>query len=203
MNAQVAPDPQELIIEAAERLLATDGPQKATVRAITEAAGVNVAAVNYHFGSRDGLMTVICAQHMRPANNRILERLQQVDRAQGTVSVKAIFAPLVSTALTVWMHDDVLKGLRDFIFVDAELVQKLNVTEMSDVYQQMQDALAEACPTLAPEQVRRRFSFAMATIMQVVRSHEFKRAPDEAGLIEELLTYVAGGFAADTGEEER
>tara|TARA_Y100001934_G_scaffold278350_1_gene379355 strand:+ start:2998 stop:3609 length:612 start_codon:yes stop_codon:yes gene_type:complete len=203
LNAQAAPDPQELIIEAAERLLATDGPQKATVRAITEAAGVNVAAVNYHFGSRDGLMTVICARHMRPANNRILERLQQVDRAQGIVSVKAIFAPLVSTALTVWMHDDVLKGLRDFIFVDAELVQKLNVTEMSDVYQQMQDALAEACPALAPEQVRRRFSFAMATIMQVVRSHEFKRAPDEAGLIEELLTYVAGGFAADTGEEER
>ena len=203
MSAQVAPDPQELIIEAAERLLATDGPQKATVRAITEAAGVNVAAVNYHFGSRDGLMPAICARHMRPANNLILERLQQVDRAQGTVSVKAIFAPLVSTALTVWMNDDVLKGLRDFIFVDAELVQKLNVTEMSDVYQQMQDALAEACLTLAPEQVRRRFSFAMATIMQVVRSHEFKRAPDEAGLIEDLLTYVAGGFAADTGEEER
>ena len=42
MNAQVAPDAQELIIEAAERLLATDGPQKATVRAITQAAGVNV-----------------------------------------------------------------------------------------------------------------------------------------------------------------
>ena len=74
---------------------------------------------------------------------------------------------------------------------------------MFDVYQQMQDALAEACLTLAPEQVRRRFSFAMATIMQVVRSHEFKRAPDEAGLIEDLLTYVAGGFAADTGEKER
>jgi len=196
LKPQLVVDPQELIIAATERLLATQGPAKATVRAITQAAGVNVAAINYHFGSRDGLMTTICARHMRASNEQMLERLRHVDLSQGEGSVKAIFAPLVSTALTVWMHDDVLRGLRNFIFVDADLARKLNASEMSDVYQRMQDALASACPQLSAQQVRRRFGFAMATIMQVVRSHDAEPTRDDSEeLIEDLLTYVAGGFA--------
>lgn len=194
-----AANPHELIIAATEALLAEHGPHKATVRAITQAAGVNVAAINYHFGSRDGLMIAICARHMRPANQALLEQLRATDVEVGEASVRAIFAPLVSTALSVWMHDEVLRGLRNFIFVDAGLVHKLDVSEMSDVYEQMHDALAQACPQLSRAQVRRRFEFAMATIMQVVRSHDAGagRTVSQA-LSEDLTNFVAGGFLGGT-----
>ena len=188
-------DPKEEMIAAAEVLLAIGGPQKTTVRAITQAAGVNVGAINYHFGSRDGLMTLICNRHMHPANERILADLQTLEFAVGPEAVREIFRPLVVTALTVWRNDDVLKGLRNFMFVDAALAQKLNVSSMSQVYEQMQDALGEACPGLTPGDVRRRFRFAMATIMHVVRSHDgnVKEMQDD-GMVEDLLGFLTGGF---------
>jgi AcrR family transcriptional regulator len=188
-------NPQEELIAAAEKLLAEEGPQRATVRAITQAAGVNVGAINYHFGSRDGLMTAICGRHMRDSNDDMLGRLQRLIVAEGRETVRHIFEPIVQTAFTVWLRDDVLRGLRDFIIVDPHLVHRLDVSEMSQVYERMQDALREACPDLSAQEVRRRFRFAMGTIMQVVRSHDDKRA-SEAGeeLVTDLLEFVAGGF---------
>lgn len=188
-------EPAEQIIAAAEMLLASGGPQRATVRAITQAAGVNVAAINYHFGSRDGLMLAICARHMRHANEEIIRQLDALEVGEGPDAVREIFTPLVSTALSVWMRDDVLKGLRDFIFVDAALAEKLNVSEMSAVYQRMHDALRQACPALTPDDVRRRFRFAMAVIMQVVRARASNGSGEEGErFVDELLTFLAGGF---------
>ena len=189
-------NPQEEIIAAAEKLLAEEGPQKATVRAITQAAGVNVGAINYHFGSRDGLMTAICAKHMRDSNEDVLERLQNLAIREGRDSVRRIFEPIVQTAFTVWLCDDVLRGLRNFIFVDRDLLQKLNVTEMSQVYERMQDALREACPGFSAQEVRRRFRFAMGAIMQEVRSQDDRRlAQAGEAVMDDLLDFVAGGFS--------
>jgi len=44
------------ILEATQELLLAKGEAKTTLRAITELAQANVAAVNYHFGSRDQLI---------------------------------------------------------------------------------------------------------------------------------------------------
>jgi AcrR family transcriptional regulator len=44
------------ILEATQQLLLSKGEAKTTLRAITERAKANVAAVNYHFGSRDQLI---------------------------------------------------------------------------------------------------------------------------------------------------
>ena len=44
------------ILAATQKLLLERGESKTTLRAITELADANVAAVNYHFGSRDALI---------------------------------------------------------------------------------------------------------------------------------------------------
>jgi len=195
-------NPQEEIINAAEKLLVDEGPQKATVRAITQLAGVNVGAINYHFGSRDGLMSVICARHMRDSNEDMLARLRDLEGAKERASVKQIFEPIVQTAFTVWLQDDVLRGLRNFLFVDRKLVHKLDVSQMSQVYEQMQDALGEACPGLSAQQVRRRFRFAMGVVMQEVRTHDYNLAVDAGeALIGDLLEFVAGGFCYEDHRE--
>ncbi|WP_424624760.1 TetR family transcriptional regulator [Achromobacter marplatensis] len=52
---QMQVDTRERLLDAAENLFAREGLSRPSVRQITSEAGVNVAAVNYHFGSREGL----------------------------------------------------------------------------------------------------------------------------------------------------
>lgn len=52
----VQADAPTRILASAERLFAERGVEATSIRMITEAAGVNVAAVSYHFGSKEGLV---------------------------------------------------------------------------------------------------------------------------------------------------
>lgn len=59
-----------LIIETAGRLFAAHGYNGTTSKAICVAAGLNVAAINYHFGSRDGLYLAL----LRDVHNRLISQ---------------------------------------------------------------------------------------------------------------------------------
>ena len=53
------------VFNAAERLFALHGFQNVSVRDITAEAGVNLASVNYHFGSKDALLFEIFRRRTR------------------------------------------------------------------------------------------------------------------------------------------
>ncbi|MBE2321189.1 TetR/AcrR family transcriptional regulator [Xanthomonas citri] len=69
---------RQLILDAAERLCAESGVEALSVRAVCEQAGANVAAVNYHFGSRQNLLEEMFQRRVTPLNE---ERLQLLDAA--------------------------------------------------------------------------------------------------------------------------
>jgi AcrR family transcriptional regulator len=63
------------IVDTAERLFREGGEDATSLRAITAAAGVNVAAIHYHFGGRDQLLREVLDRRIRPLNERRLELL--------------------------------------------------------------------------------------------------------------------------------
>ena len=89
-----------LILDAAERLYAERGFGDVTLRDIVAAAGVNLAAVNYHFGSKDELIAELFVTR-GIANNR--ERLAELKAAEvaggGRTDVKAILRALIGPTL--------------------------------------------------------------------------------------------------------
>ncbi|MDH6222489.1 AcrR family transcriptional regulator [Streptomyces pseudovenezuelae] len=56
------------ILDVAERLFGERGYAATSLRAVTVAAGANVAAVNYHFGSKEGLLRAVVDRAMGPVN---------------------------------------------------------------------------------------------------------------------------------------
>jgi AcrR family transcriptional regulator len=71
---------KQRLIEAAEMLFADEGFDRVSVRDITNKAGANVAAVNYHFGSREGLVAVVMARYINPVTEERIARLEALER---------------------------------------------------------------------------------------------------------------------------
>lgn len=75
------------LLEAAEQLFSEQGFDRVSVRDITERAQANVAAVNYHFGSREGLVEQVIARYINPVNEERIARLDVLERTAGSKSV--------------------------------------------------------------------------------------------------------------------
>src|SRR5437660_7648714 len=66
---------KDRILDAAERLLAQHGFEATSLRDITAEADVNLAAVNYHFQSKDALIDAVIARRIEPVNRKRLDML--------------------------------------------------------------------------------------------------------------------------------
>lgn len=61
-------DTRGLLLDAAEHLFAERGFRGTSIRAITELAGANLAAVGYHFGSKAELLAAVVRRVIEPIN---------------------------------------------------------------------------------------------------------------------------------------
>ncbi len=72
-------DTQILILDAAERLFAAQGFGSTSLRMIVAEANVNLAAVHYHFGSKEGLIQQMFIRRIEPINAQRLNRLNELE----------------------------------------------------------------------------------------------------------------------------
>lgn len=84
---------QERILDAAERLIADRGVGNVSVRDITRAAEVNTAAVNYHFGTKEGLLEAIVRRHAKEFGDRRSELLHVIP--EGELDLPTVVRALV------------------------------------------------------------------------------------------------------------
>jgi AcrR family transcriptional regulator len=81
-------DTKERILDAAERLFAAHGFAGTSLRAVTKEAGVNLAAVHYHFGTKEDLLRAVLSRIVIPVNRERLEMLRRgaiLPRSKGSL----------------------------------------------------------------------------------------------------------------------
>src|SRR5436190_24366511 len=71
---------KERILDAAESLFMEHGFEATSLRSITAAAAVNLAAVNYHFGSNEELFQAVLTRRLAPMNHDRLTLLTALER---------------------------------------------------------------------------------------------------------------------------
>jgi len=79
-------DTKERILDSAEYFFARKGFHNTSLRAITGRAGVNLAAVNYHFGSKEALLEAVFERRLVPLNRvrrQNLEVVRETARKEG------------------------------------------------------------------------------------------------------------------------
>src|SRR6201996_8870198 len=89
---------KERILGAAEVLFARHGFDGASLRQLTAAAGVNLAAVNYHFGSKDRLVEEVFRRRLDELNSRRLKALSRISGNPDT-TLEDVLSAFIKPAL--------------------------------------------------------------------------------------------------------
>jgi len=77
-------DTKDRILDSAEQLFADQGFAATSLRQITTEANVNLAAVNYHFKSKESLLSAVIERTFAPINRRRMELLDELEASSKT-----------------------------------------------------------------------------------------------------------------------
>src|SRR5215210_6602847 len=197
------------ILDAAEELFMLHGFEGTSMRVLTSSAGVNLAAVNYHFGSKDALIEALFRRRLDPMN---LERIAELDRleAGANVTPEAIIRAFVGPSLR--MVEDAKGGGRNFIrllgrtYTEPAKAVRLLIGQMyAPAMERYKAALERALPQMPREELVWRMHFMFGTLSYTLAATDAVQLiagckPEDrhdARLLEDRLTaFLAAGLAA-------
>jgi AcrR family transcriptional regulator len=195
------------ILDTAETLFADEGPAAVTLRSIAAAAEVNVAAVNYYFGSKEKLFEEMFLRRIVPLNEERLARLAAcIDDAGGAPTLTDIVTAYVMPALQL---TDAGNASARAIIVQYSLGRVLAMPEINEMlvryYARVREAfvaaLQRAAPHLAPHEVVWRYYWMGGSVMvalAVPPGMVDAAGPGRHGQMPaNLIAFLVQGIAAD------
>ena len=202
-------DTREALLDAAEKLFSEHGIQASSLRAITQQAGANLAAVHYHFGSKEGLVRAVFSRRLKPLDEERTRLLQACDLTEGEDAVEQVLHAFVSPLLK--MARETPDGARDFAqlvgraFMEpTEEIRSMLMHEFKASAERFIAALRQLLPHLPERELVWRFHFAAGAMGHTVScSHMVERFsnglcngsdPDE--MLRFLVRFLASGLKA-------
>ncbi|MFC4467780.1 TetR/AcrR family transcriptional regulator [Streptomyces xiangluensis] len=153
---------RDRLLDAAERLFAEHGFAATSLRTLTEAAGANVAAVNYHFGSKEGLLRAVAERAMASVNAERLRLLEDLRASGHKPTAEELVRAFVATGASIVERSGergptIARFLGRVMFEPDPAIRRLFGTEVAPVEGQYLDALQAALPELPPDEVAFRY----------------------------------------------
>ncbi|MDH4322200.1 MAG: CerR family C-terminal domain-containing protein [Desulfobulbaceae bacterium] len=200
------------LLDAAEHLFAENGYHGTSLRMITTAAGANLAAVNYHFGSKEALIEAVIERRLLPLNRLRTERLQALladaDNRAAAPDLRQTLAAFIEPTLS-FRHAG--PGNRDFIALIARAMADPNdtarnifISRVLPVFKLWHQCLSQALPQLDAKTLSWRLHFAIGALSHIM--HNLDKLPpadamppaaDSAREITEmLLSFLCPGMEA-------
>jgi AcrR family transcriptional regulator len=197
------------ILDAAEELFMQHGFEGTSMRHLTSRAGVNLAAVNYHFGSKDALIEAVFQRRLDPMNAARIAELGRLE-ASGSPSAEAVIRAFVGPGLR--MIEDAKGGGRNFIRLlgrtytePAKAIRALIGQMYAPTMERYKSALERALPQMPREELVWRMHFMFGTLAYTLAATDTVQLiagckPEDrydARLLEERLTaFLAAGLHA-------
>ncbi len=205
---------RERILDTAEALFTAHGFEGASLRQITAAAGVNLAAVSYHFGSKEALVQQVFRRRLDWLNEERLRVLDRLEEAAAGASLKpsqivdAFFGTLLRLA------DDGAHGGPTFLRLlgrtltePSEFIRAFLAEEYSQVVARYKAALFRALPEVPRDEIVWRFHFMLGATSYAIAGTDTLRLvtdwqPEEGGaagherLQPRLMAFLLGGLRA-------
>lgn len=204
-------DTREALLDAAEKLFSEHGIQASSLRAITQQAGANLAAVHYHFGSKEGLVRAVFSRRLKPLSEERTRLLQACDLSGGAEGdgveqvLRAFIAPLLE------MARETPDGARDFAqlvgraFMEpTEEIRLMLMHEFKASAEGFLAALRQLLPYLPERELVWRFHFTAGAMGHTVScsqmverfSNGLCSGNDPDQMLSYLVRFLASGLKA-------
>jgi AcrR family transcriptional regulator len=202
---------RQRIMDAAERLFALRGIEAVSIRDITQAASVNVAAINYHFKTKYGLAAEVFKRCIDPVNARRLELLDDVERKTHgrppplEAVLEAMIRPVVERGFDQRLDNETFLRLTGRCLSEPNTeIEEMVRAHFERLIRRFDAAFLRALPGLGPDELFWRVKFiAGALHYSLLTCGKQKNLParlrktlDAEGLIQRLVTFTAAGLRA-------
>lgn len=201
------------ILEVAERLVAERGFESVSLRDITNGAKVNVAAVNYHFGSKDRLFEAVQCRYIEPINEERLKMLEGLALRGRVTTVREILEAFMRPFLTVVQRSEMSEKLffklmgRCLMDPQGGLPEEM-IPGINKVAEAFTRALLEAAPNLTTECVLWRLHFTFGVMAQTLLHGDLLYSltdgacgdPDAEDQFQEMIDFCEAGFLSGKGD---
>jgi AcrR family transcriptional regulator len=200
---------RQLILDAAERCLAEGDFDGVSLRSIGEAAGVDIALVNYHFGSKENLVREVISRRAQVIHDARVQALEEARHKAGNVSPSV--DAIVTAFLEPWLKK-LASGNADWqnynrLLCRMSMMPKylpLASASLDGTALHFINALRAALPKASPQSIYWGYMFLLGAMVQVMAgtgrverlSNGLCRCDDVDGVLSEMVPFVAGGLHA-------
>jgi AcrR family transcriptional regulator len=164
-------DTKEQIISVAKRLFAERGFAGTTLRNVIGEADVNLAAVHYHFGSKEELFRAVVEQFARPIVEQELVMLKQLQAGGQVPTVEAVLTVLLKPCLEFVAQD------KEFLLVhtqfmgrcwaEPEPLKSIVEGEFAASMEAFLDVLQRVLPEQSRSEIAWKFDLVIAALVRV------------------------------------
>jgi AcrR family transcriptional regulator len=193
---------KEKLLDTAEKLFAEKGYDATSLRQIIAEAGVNLAAIHYHFGSKEELLDEVVVRHVGPVNDERLAQLDcvEAEAGKGRPALEQVVKAFLAPTARVAAENPQFVRLMGRLHADG-VMQPILQRNFQPVIARFLTAMRNALPDLPPEEFRWRVHFmigAMAHTMCCSPTIPCVAAePADFGRrLDLLVTFLSGGFRA-------
>jgi AcrR family transcriptional regulator len=193
---------KEKILNAAEKLFGEQGYGATSLRHIIAAAGVNLAAVHYHFGNKEALLDAVVTRKLQPIN---AERMALLERAMAAAGDR----PMTAEAfLDAFLRPAVMSAGQDPEFCKLMgrlhgegMMPRVIAKNFPEVAARFIAGMRRTLPHLELDEAAWRIHFMVGAMAQTLHgAPEYPGLPsspvDPETLLQWLLTFVSAGFRA-------
>lgn len=196
------------ILDAAEGLFAVHGFDGVSIRQITKAAGVNVAAVHYHFGSKEAVLRGVTDRVAGPINDRREELLRKVTSGEAVPELEDLLDAFIRADIEILLElqgrgTAVARFLGRTYSDQTAWIQEMALEQFSPA-SGLLPAFLKALPHLNPTELGWRISLVVAVIVQTFATwpEEGMDAKSAEALLGRLVTFLTAGLRAPVARSD-
>ena len=201
-------DTRSRILDVAEELFGELGLDRVSIRDITRKAKVNLAAINYHFGSKEDLIAAVFERRVVPVNEARLAALDAVEKSAGKripkleAILEAFIRPALQSSLNASKGGTAFSKLfgRCLSEPSPEVEVRLK-RQFEPLVERMDGALRRALPHLSRSEIYWRMKFTYGALHHwLLTKDKFRpdwvKDVDVETQTQKLISFAAAGFRA-------